>query len=76
MARGLSRLHHAAQTQQARRDWQRLATYAQAHGYAADADRLTPPANAGWRTIDKRISELRQIMQVPPLYQWRTEEQP
>ena len=48
---------------QAREDWQRLAERARAAGLDKQVDKLEPPVNAGWRTIDKRLAKLREAME-------------
>ena len=56
--RGLIKATHYYATQQARADWAQLAAYAKANGYGVAAVELEPPANAGHKTIDKRIDKL------------------
>ena len=63
--KGLWSLTAAANTLQARADWAALAERAREVGVPDDKiDGLTPAANAGWRTIDKRIAELRREIEL------------
>jgi hypothetical protein len=76
VTRGLHKLTQAAQTQQARADWAQLARYAKAHGHGATAVELEPPADAGWRTIDKRINALMQCMGLTMrFYEWQAQQE-
>ncbi len=52
--RGLMRIQNRLNRLEAWADWERLAATA-----PEVAARFTPPATAGWRTIDKRIAALR-----------------
>ena len=65
MPRGLHRLTGIANTIQAREDWRELSCMAISLGMRATVKALEPPANAGWRVIDKRIAELRRLMESP-----------
>ncbi len=70
--RGLVRATHYCATLEAHRDWAWLATWAEAHGHGAEAARLAPAAEAGHRTVDKRIGLLLQKMgHTGPLYKFR-----
>lgn len=59
MAKGLWRLHHAAQTAQAKRDFAALVTMAVNAGRADLAKKYFYPEGAGWRVIDKHLARLR-----------------
>lgn len=59
--RNLARINNYYNTIEARRDWQRIAATADPYIAALFA----PPADAGWRTIDKCIANLREAMQAP-----------
>lgn len=58
--KGLMKVHHAAQTQAAWRDWRRLAAEARAMGI--DPTPFEPKPDAGWRTIDHQYDRLAQAM--------------
>lgn len=58
MPRGLIKATAYYNNLQARDDWRWLAGYAAAHGKGEDAARLAPPADAGYRRIDKAIEAL------------------
>lgn len=59
---GLIKITQSIQTQYARRDWQFLKDFACTNGYGEYAQTLEPKPEAGWRTIDKQIGKLRQVM--------------
>ena len=59
MGHGLWKLHHAAQTIEAKRDFARLANQAINSGKAALVKKHFYPEGAGWRTIDKHLAKLR-----------------
>lgn len=50
------------QTQAARADWDYLAKFANENDLSIAAKELAPPDNAGWRTIDKQIKKLRDVL--------------
>jgi len=56
---GLAKANAYYNNNAARQDWAWLAQFATWHGYGDDVARLAPPDTAGYRTIDKRIAELR-----------------
>lgn len=58
-SRGLWKLHHAAQTMQAKRDFYDLANEVINAGRAILVKRHMYPERAGWRTIDKHLARLR-----------------
>lgn len=58
-SRGLWKLHHAAQTEQAKRDFLRLANDAINAGHVALVKRYMYPQGAGWRVIDRHLAGLR-----------------
>lgn len=66
--RGLWKIHHAIQSEQARRDWVRLSVLAIEQGHAALVKKLQPPEGAGWRTIDKQLKKLREALGIK--YDW------
>lgn len=59
MGHGLWRLHHAAQTIEAKRDFFRLANKAINAGRVDLVKRHLYPEGAGWRVIDKHLAKLR-----------------
>lgn len=62
MPYGLLKLSNAANTHEAWKDWKQLYAEAVATGHKDLADKYMPPEGAGWRTIDKRIAELRKAL--------------
>lgn len=62
MGRGLWKLHHAAQTLQAKRDFAALANQAINAGRAPLVKKHFYPVGAGWKTIDKHIAKLRDAL--------------
>lgn len=58
-SRGLWKLHHAAQTRQAKRDFAALVNDAVNAGRADLAKKHFYPEGAGWKTIDKHLARLR-----------------
>jgi len=44
-------------------DWEKIKIVANDHGLKDLAEKLQPPAEAGWRDIDKSISELKNVIQ-------------
>lgn len=73
--RGLVKATHYYATQQARADWQQLAAYARAQGHGAAVVELEPPADAGHKTIDKRIDKLMAVVGITvPFWQWQEEQ--
>lgn len=58
-SRGLWKLHHAAQTAEAKRDFAALVTRAVNAGRADLAKKHFYPEGAGWRVIDKHLARLR-----------------
>lgn len=76
MPRGLIKATAYYNNIQARDDWRWLAEYAAAHGHGADAERLQPPADAGYRKIDKAIKALMAAMEITqPFYELRPEQE-
>jgi hypothetical protein len=63
MASGLWKLHHVAQTIEAKRDFVALANRAINAGHAALVKEHFYPEGAGWRVIDKHIARLRDAME-------------
>jgi len=59
MSTGLLKASNYYNRQQAWRDWGRIAGKARLDGYDDLVDRYSPPADAGWRKIDKCIAGLR-----------------
>lgn len=62
MARGLWKLHHAAQTMEAKRDFARLANTAINAGHADLVKKHFYPEGAGWRVIDRHLAKLRDAL--------------
>lgn len=58
-SRGLWKLHHAAQTEQAKRDFAVLVNDAVNAGRTDLAKKHFYPEGAGWRVIDKHLARLR-----------------
>ncbi len=70
--RGLVKSTHYYATVEAHHDWAWLAVWAAAHGYGDQAERLTPKADAGHRTVARSINTLMALMGQPgPLYKFR-----
>lgn len=61
-SRGLWKLHHAAQTMQAKRDFAVLANTAINGGYVKLVQRYFYPVGAGWKRIDRCIVKLREAL--------------
>ncbi len=61
--RGIWNKHNALQTAQAWKDWQLLAKEALPVMGADEVAKYKPPEGAGWRTIDKKIVDLRAAIQ-------------
>lgn len=64
--RGLLKLHHAAQTLEAKRDFARLVNDAVNAGRADLAKKHFYPEGAGWRVIDKHLARLRDALHPQP----------
>jgi hypothetical protein len=63
MAKGLWKLHHAAQTIEAKKDFARLANEAINAGHVQLVqEHFYPEQRAGWRTIDKHTQRLRDAL--------------
>lgn len=62
MGHGLWRLHHAAQTIEAKRDFFKLANEAINAGRVDLVKRHFYPEGAGWRRIDKHLAALRRAL--------------
>ena len=58
MSNGIWKIHHAVQTQEARKDWERLAAVAAPMIGAEIVAKYQPTEDAGWRTIDKSIRKV------------------
>lgn len=64
MPRGLAKLTYVANTMQAWEDWHKLVAQAVAAGIDADEiDALAPGSQDGWRKIDRRIAQLRALLE-------------
>lgn len=61
-SRGLWKLHHAAQTMQAKRDFAALANAAINSGHVKLVRRYFYPEGSGWKRIDKCIAKLREAL--------------
>ena len=61
-SRGLWKLHHAAQTMEAKRDFARLANDAINAGRVDLVKKHFYREGAGWRTIDRCIAKLRKAL--------------
>lgn len=61
-SRGLWKLHHAAQTMEAKRDFARLVNDAINAGRADLAKKHFYPEGAGWRVVDKHLAKLREAL--------------
>lgn len=66
MGRGLWKLHHAAQTIEAKKDFAKLITRAKEEGKSHLAIEHMYPENAGWRVIDKHLARLREALDADP----------
>ena len=62
-SRGLWKLHHAAQTAQAKRDFAVLVNQAVNAGRVDLAKKHLYPEGAGWRVIDKHLARLRSALE-------------
>lgn len=60
--RGLWKLHGAAQTQEAKRDFAALVNVAVNSGRADLAKKHFYPEGSGWRVIDKHLGQLRSAL--------------
>lgn len=63
--RNLARLTNAANRLEAWKDWNKIALAAlNEHGIPLETIKaLKPPDKAGWKTIDKQIAELRNLIE-------------
>lgn len=61
--RNFARINNYYNRIEARKDWNKLAEQAKAAGLADYVEKLQPPADAGWRLIDKRIGQLRLMVE-------------
>lgn len=61
--RNLARMTNYWNRVEAWKDWNALAEQARQRGHGDLVDQFQPPANAGWRKIDKAIAKLREAME-------------
>lgn len=66
--RGLIKLTAVANNIEAWRDWNRVASEAGALGLSDLAEQYKPPADAGWRKIDKARKQLQAELNRPGQY--------
>lgn len=72
MPRGIAKANAYYNNLEAWNDWRWLADYASQHGHKATAEQLAPPEGSGWRTVDKRIEELKDALGLSePIYMLR-----
>lgn len=57
--RNFARINNYHQRFAAQQDWAWLEEWCQGQGVGEVAERFAPPADAGWRQIDKQIHRLR-----------------